>query len=112
MPGYSPDSNVAGVPPVETLRQILAEEWASAKDRENQWKNGAQANVVFVQDKDTPGLDPDSAANFKTSWQNKYGGVNASNAREWPLLPPGIMPEAIAFDAASQEYLAATSVDA
>jgi HK97 family phage portal protein len=106
MPGYAPDSNVAGVPPVETLRQILAEEWAAAKDQENKWKNGAQANVVFLQKDGTPGLDPDSAENFKTSWRNKYGGVTASNAREWPLLPPGITPHDIAFDAASMQYLA------
>ena len=106
MPGYSPESNVAGVPPVETLRQLLAEEWAAAKDRENNWKQGPQEHVVFVQDKDTPGLDADGAREFKTSWRNKYGGVNASNAREWPLLPAGITPQSIAFDAASAEYLA------
>lgn len=105
-PGYSPESNVAGVPPVETLRQLLAEEWAASKDRENQWKNGPQSNVVFVQKEGDSGLDDDSAETFKASWRAKYGGVLASNAREWPLLPPGITPQSIAFDAASQEYLA------
>jgi HK97 family phage portal protein len=106
MPGYSPESNVAGVPPVETLRQLLAEEWAAAKDRENNWKQGPQEHVVFIQESGTPGLDPSGAKEFKTSWRNKYGGVNASNSHEWPLLPPGITPKSIAFDAASQEYLA------
>ena len=48
---------------------------------------------MFVQKDGTPGLDPDSAENFKTVWRNKYGGVTSSNAREWPLLPPGITPQ-------------------
>lgn len=106
MPGYAPDSNVTGVPPVETLRQILAEEWAAGKDRENQWKKGAQGNVVFVQDVNMPGLDEAAAANFKVGWNNKYGGVNASNAREIPLLPAGIKPEAISLNGKELEYLA------
>ncbi len=104
--GYSPDSNIIGTPPAETLRQILAEEYAAGKDRENQWKNGAQGNVVFVQKDGTPGLDPNAAENFKTGWRNKYGSVASPNAREWPLLPPGISPAQVALDSQTQEYLA------
>ncbi len=106
MPGYSPDSNIVGVPPAETLRQILAEEYAAGKDRENMWKNGAQGNVVFVQKDGTPGLDTNAAESFKTSWRAKYGGVNSTNAREWPLLPPGISPDQVKLDSQTQEYLA------
>jgi HK97 family phage portal protein len=106
MPGYAPDSNVAGVPPLETLRQILAEEWAAGKDRENHWKHGVQGGVVFIQDPSAPGLDKDSAERFKAGWRSKYGGVTATSAREWPLLPPGITPKELAIDAASAEYLA------
>lgn len=106
MHGYSPSSNIAGVPPVETLRQVLAEEWAAGKNQENRWKNGPQADVVFLQDTGSQGLVAEQAETFKTSWRNKYGGVSASNAREWPLLPPGITPREIVIDAAASEYLA------
>ncbi len=105
MPGYSPDSNTSGVPPLETLRQILAEEWAAGKDRENYWKRGPQMNLVFLQDPNATLVD-DAADRFKTQWQNRYGGVNASNAREVPLLPGGITPHEIAINAQTAEYLA------
>lgn len=106
MPGYAPDSNVNGIPPIETLRQILSEEWAAGKDRENHWRQGVQGSVVFVQDKDSGGLDATAARRFKKDWRNKYGGVNAPNARDWPLLPPGITPQELAIDAQQAEYLA------
>ena len=110
MPGYSPNSNITGTPPAETLRQILAEEYAAGKDRQNMWAHGAQGNVVFVQDPATPGLDDTAAQNFKLSWRAKYGGVNAANAREWPMLPPGIKPHDINLDSQTQEYIASRTL--
>lgn len=102
---YAPESNLIGTPPAETLRQILAEEWAAAKNQENMWKRGAHGNTVFVQDGNTPGLDTDAAENFKTGWRGRYGGVNAKNAGEIPLMPPGIEPKQITLDAQAQQYL-------
>jgi HK97 family phage portal protein len=106
MPGYSPDSNTTGVPPVETLRQILAEEWAAGKRQENRWRRGPQLDVVFLQDKDAPPLDTESSNRFKVDWQNRYGGVTSEHSGEVPLMPPGITPQQIAIDAQSAQYLA------
>lgn len=106
MPGYSPDSNTSGVPPVESLRQILAEEWAAGKSQENYWKRGAHMSVVFLQQPDSHGLNDEQADRFKASWQGRYGGVDASHAGETPLLPPGITPKEIAIDAAAAQYMA------
>lgn len=108
--GYSPNSNITGTPPAETLRQILAEDWAMAKDRENMWKRGPSGSIVFIQKDGTPGLDPTAASNFKTGWQARYGGVGSTNAGEVPLLPPGIAPEAMHLDSQTQEYIASRTL--
>ena len=102
---YDPNSNIIGTPPAETLRQILAEEYAAAKNQENMWKKGPHGNTVFEQDAGTMGLDPVAAENFKTDWRKRYGGVNAENAGEIPLMPAGISPKTIVFDAQNQQYL-------
>jgi len=102
---YDPDSNLVGTPPAESLRQILAEEWAAAKNQENMWKRGPHGNSVFIQDANTPGLDVAAAENFKTDWNRRYGGVNAESAGTIPLMPVGIKPETITFDAQDQQYL-------
>lgn len=106
MPGYSPTSNIQGVPPIETLRQILAEEWAAGKDRENYWKRGAQMSAVFLQDANGPLITDEQLDRFSVAWQNRYGGVTASNAREIPVLPKGLSPKEMSIDAQSAEYLA------
>lgn len=108
MPGYSPDANTQGTPPVEQLRQVLAEEWAAGKNQENLWKNGPAVDVVFQQDGSVlgTGLDAGEVERFKESWRTRYGGVSSKNAREWPLLPPGITPRELAIDAKAAEYMA------
>ncbi len=102
---YSPDSNIVGTPPAETLRQILAEEWAAAKNQENQWKRGPHGSSVFTQDPKMPGLDDAGASNFKTDWRSKYGGVTGSQAGEIPMLPVGIDVKQIKFDAEDLQYI-------
>ena len=102
---YHPSSNLIGTPPAETLRQILAEEWAAAKNQENQWKRGAHGNTVFAQNPATPGLDEVAAKNFKTDWRSRYGGVLATHAGEIPLMPVGIEPKQIEMNAKDQQYL-------
>jgi HK97 family phage portal protein len=102
---YDPESNIIGTPPAETLRQILGEEWAAAKNQENMWKKGPHGNTVFEQDANTPGLDPVAAENFKTDWRRRYGGITSEHAGEIPLMPVGISPKQITFDAQDQQYL-------
>jgi HK97 family phage portal protein len=60
---------------------------------------------VFEQDANTPGLDDTAAANFKTDWRARYGGIMAEHAGEIPLMPVGISPKQIVFDAQDQQYL-------
>jgi phage portal protein BeeE len=105
MPGYSPTSNTLGTPPIETLRQILAEEFAAGKDRENMWKKGPQQSAVFTQDKDGPLVTDEQLDRFSEAWHARYGGVAAPNAREVPVLPRGLTPADLTINAQTAEYL-------
>jgi phage portal protein BeeE len=105
-PGYSPTSNTLGTPPIETLRQILAEEFAAGKDRENFWKKGPQNAAVFVQDANGPLITEEQLDRFSEAWHQRYGGIAAPNAREVPVLPKGLSPADLSINAQSAEYLA------
>jgi phage portal protein BeeE len=106
MPGYSPTSNTLGTPSIETLRQILAEEFAAGKDRENFWKKGPQQSALFTQDGDGPLVTEEQLDRFSEAWHARYGGVAAPNARQVPILPRGLKPDSLIIDAKSAEYLA------
>jgi phage portal protein BeeE len=41
--GYNPEDPRMGVPPIETLRRLLAEKHAATGYREQLWRNGARA---------------------------------------------------------------------
>ena len=45
MSGYSPDDD-EGVSPLETLRRVLAEEWAATTHRESFWRNSARKEAT------------------------------------------------------------------
>lgn len=106
MPGYNPGSNVLGTPPLESLRQILAEEFAAGKDRENFWKKGPHLNSVFIQESNGPVITDDQLERFSVAWHNRYGGIAAPQARQVPVLPPGMSPADMSINAQSAEYLA------
>ena len=52
--GYHPDGSEDGVSPLETLRRVLAEEWASQNHRENFWKNAARQTGVIERPLEAP----------------------------------------------------------
>ncbi|MDP9300561.1 MAG: phage portal protein, partial [Actinomycetota bacterium] len=102
--GYSPVSNSQGISPAESLRQILAEEYAAGRDREREWNNGARIKGVLQRPgDDTSVQNKDAVDRWAVDWANKTTGDESAHGT--PLLPPGVTMNWGSFDAKSMEYL-------
>lgn len=87
--GYNPDDPRQGVAPVETLRQILAEEHAASTYREQMWRNGARVAGYIKRPKDAPKWSPDARSNFRNDWQAQYSGDGPETGGT-PVLEDGM----------------------
>lgn len=88
MPGYSPESNIQGVPPLETLRSMLAEEYAAVKDRERSWNNGPRINGALER---PAGTDPSNSDAIKR-WYEDWKALTTTDRGAYgtPMLPPDV----------------------
>jgi HK97 family phage portal protein len=72
--GYAPEDPRNGVPPIEALRQVLAEEYAASQWREQMWRNGARLGGVITRPKDAPKWKDDARRRFSEEWRAFYSG--------------------------------------
>lgn len=87
--GYNPDDPRCGTSPVETLRAILAEEYAATRYREQMWRNGARVGGYVHRPKDAPKWSEGARDRFKHDWQAQYSG-DGPNVGSTPLLEDGM----------------------
>ncbi len=87
--GYNPEDPRVGVPPIETLRSILAEEYAATIYRAQLWRNGARTNGFVARPKDAPRWSPEARDRFKADWNAQYTG-DGPLAGGTPLLEDGM----------------------
>lgn len=85
--GYNPDDPRDGWSPIETLRQILAEEWAATAYREQMWKNGARISGYITRPEKAPRWSDVARNRFKTDW-GAYS--TAQQAGGTPILEDGM----------------------
>jgi HK97 family phage portal protein len=72
---YNPTDPRVGLPPLEALRRILAEDAASGEYREYFWKNRARAEVVLKH----PGtLGAGAGQRLREEWKKLYTGPESS----------------------------------
>jgi HK97 family phage portal protein len=80
----------AGVSPLESLRQVLREDWTASQLREQVMNNGARHSGVISRPKDAPKWSDTARERFKTDWQQKYAGALAAEGGGTPLLEDGM----------------------
>lgn len=101
-PGYAPEDETGGVSPMESLRQVIAEEFAAASYRENMWRNGARAEHVITRPVDAPVMSDTAKERFWVRWNAQYTG--ASNSAKTALLEEGMDVKQISFSARDAQY--------
>lgn len=72
--GYNPIDGRRGTSPIESLRQILAEEWSANVYREQLWRNGARMSGYVKRPLEAPNWGPKGRQRFKDEWQADYAG--------------------------------------
>lgn len=95
--GYSANEDV-GASPLESLRQILLEDWAGSRMREQTMNNGARVSGYIKRPpmKESGDWSDTARERFRTQWQQQYVGEGAK-AGGTPILEDGME-----FVAASQ----------
>lgn len=102
--GYNPDSVRDGWPPVETLRQILAEEWAAGKYREDMWRNGARISGYISRPEKAPRWSEAVREKFKTEWRAYSDEMSAGGT---PILEDGMQWHAGGITPKDAQYIEA-----
>jgi HK97 family phage portal protein len=102
--GYNPHDPRWGCSPVETLRSILAEEYESAKYREQLWRNNARMSGYISRPADAPQWSKRDKDRFRDQWQAAYTG-DGPRAGGTPILEDGMTYTAAAVTPEQAQYL-------
>lgn len=104
--GYNPSDRRAGVSPMETLRQILAEDLAASRNREQMWDNGARIGGWIERPKEAPKWGDDARRRFKGDWTSRYTATGPEVGGT-PILEEGMTFHESAWSPKDAEYVAA-----
>src|SRR5699024_4918424 len=102
--GYAPEHGLKVAPPIEALRQILAEEHAAGRHRYNMWKNSARVESVVTRPNDAPVWSDEARKRFREEFERLYSGE--SNSGRTAILEEGMDLKEIAWSAKDAEYVA------
>jgi HK97 family phage portal protein len=103
--GYDPAVNHGMIAPMETLRQLLAGEFAAEANREGMWKNALRKDGVIEQDKESHPMTDEARESFLVDVGDSLAG-SAGTALP-ALLLPGMTWKDVQWSPKEMEYLAA-----
>lgn len=104
--GYNPDDARDGCSPIETLRRVLAEEYAAGQHREQLWRNGARHSGYIRRPLDAPKWSDTAKSRFKREWKSQYTG-DGPEAGGTPILEDGMEFASAAVTPEQAQYLEA-----
>jgi HK97 family phage portal protein len=104
--GYNPDGDLAGSPPIEALRRVLAEEYEAGRMRENTLRNGARVSGYLERPAGAPVWSDTAADRFRRSWRAQYAG-GGPEAGGTPILEDGMKFVAASQTAEQLQYVEA-----
>ena len=101
--GYDPATNDGFIPPMESIRRIIAEDVAAGIDREGRWRNSARKEGVIETDVSAEPLGDEAKESFYVDLEDSLGGPGGSGR---PLvLEPGQSYKDITWSPRDMEYL-------
>jgi HK97 family phage portal protein len=102
--GYNPDDPRDGWSPIETLRQILAEEFEASKYRETLWRNGARISGYIARSEKAPRWSDQAREKFKNEWRSYSSDIAAGQT---PVLEDGMSYQAGGITPRDAQYVEA-----
>lgn len=101
--GYNAEDPIQGLSPLETLRRILAEEYAMGDYREHFWRNAARMSGIIERPAKAPKWSEAARAKFKLEFEALYSGGEPSGTTA--ILEEDMTWKQNAFSAQESEYL-------
>lgn len=103
--GFDPCDPLMGLSPLETLRQVLAEDAAQTAYRASYWQNAARIEGVITRPAGAPKWTPDQKTAFREQWQARFGG--GAGAGQTAVLEDGMEFKPVSFSARDSEFVLA-----
>lgn len=101
--GWSPLSTTSGTPPIDALKQTLAEQISAQEFRLQMWKRGGRVGTYLTRPATAPAWDAAARDRFRDSFaQYVASGAKAGGT---PLLEDGIEMKRVGFTAREEEYI-------
>jgi len=103
--GYNPLNAIMGLSPLDTLRGLLREAYASQLQREAYWRHGSRMDGVVERPKDAPRWTTAQKQEWRAQWQARFTGPASVGAT--PVLEDGMTFKPVSYNARDSEYTAA-----
>lgn len=100
--GWNPGKPKKGSSPVETLKQVLAEQVQAWSYREQVWQRGGRAGTVITRPAGATWSDA-ARERFVTDWKSRWTGQGA-RAGGTPILEDGMTINQLGFSAREEEW--------
>ncbi|SDQ05154.1 phage portal protein [Leucobacter chromiiresistens] len=101
--GWNPGRPKQGTSPVETLKQILAEQIQAWSYREQVWQRGGRASAIITRPAGANWSDS-ARERFVTDWKARWTGANGAKAGGTPILEDGMTINNLGFSAREDEW--------
>jgi HK97 family phage portal protein len=107
--GWSPGHADRGLSPVATLKEILGEQVAAHRFREQLWRRSGRVNAYLTRPATAPSWGPEAESQFKEDWRASWTG-EGGEAGGTPLLQDGMELKRIGYSAHEDEFVDASKL--
>ena len=104
--GWNPGRPKHGTSPVETLKQVLAEQVQAWSYREQVWSRGGRVGAYLTRPKDSNWSDA-ARERFAKDWKDRWTGRDGKKAGGTPILEDGMELKRLGFSAREDEWVEA-----
>ncbi len=102
--GYRPGDPASWVSPVESLKEILAEQIQAWSYRQQVWARGGRVGTYITRPADAPAWSPEARTKFQRDWSAKWTGPNGPRAGGTPIFEDGMKLDSVRFNAREEEW--------
>ncbi|POH63973.1 phage portal protein [Cryobacterium zongtaii] len=102
--GWNPGEPSTASSPVESLKQILAEQIYAQVYRQQIWQRGGRVGTVLTRPAGAK-WDPKTREKFQRQWQAKYAGMDGAMAGGTPILEDGMELKRLGFSSHEDEFV-------
>ena len=107
--GWNPGKPKYGTPPVETLKQVLAEQVQAWSYRQQIWQRGGRVGAYLTRPSGTSWSDS-ARERFANDWKSRWTGMDGAKAGGTPILEDGMELKRIGFSAREEEWAEVSKV--